>query len=94
MGEMSFDFPPDLRRWIETRLAEGRYADAQDYLRDLVRRDQEGLLPGREADEESPEYIAWVREKIAEGEASGIAEGDPREFIQSLIARRRARSDG
>ena len=36
MGEMSFDFPPDLRRWIDARVAEGRYADAEDYIRDLV----------------------------------------------------------
>jgi antitoxin ParD1/3/4 len=85
MGEMSFDFPPELRRWIEVRLAEGRYADAEDYVRDLIRRDQEGLLP------ETPEDVAWLREKIAEGLASGIVDRDPRDVIEDIIAERRAR---
>lgn len=83
MGEMSF--PPDLQRWIDLRLAEGRYADEADYVRDLVRRDQQGLLP------ESPEEIAWLREKIAEGEASGISDERPETIIANIIARRRAR---
>lgn len=80
MGEMSFDFPPELRRWIETRLAEGRYADAQDYVRDLIRRDQErtGLWE---------EDTARVRQLIEEGEASGISDVDPFELIESLIAK-------
>ena len=92
MGEMTFDFPPALRRWIEQRLAEGRFADEADYFRDLVRRDQEGLL-GEVAEEEpdSPEYIAWVREKIAEGEASGYIERDAREVLKEIIDERRAR---
>ncbi|HEX7712348.1 MAG TPA: type II toxin-antitoxin system ParD family antitoxin [Sphingomonadaceae bacterium] len=83
MGEMSF--PPDLRRWIDIRLADGRYADEADYFRDLVRRDQQGLLP------DSPEEIAWLREQIAEGEASGISDERPETIIDNIIARRRAR---
>jgi antitoxin ParD1/3/4 len=81
MGEMSFDFPPDLRRWIEVRLAEGRYADAQDYVRDLVRRDQERTVAWEEDS-------ARVRRLIEEGEASGILDEDPFEFIERLIAKR------
>lgn len=45
MGEMTFDFPPGLRRWVEQRLAEGRYVDEADYFRDLVRRDMKGAMP-------------------------------------------------
>jgi antitoxin ParD1/3/4 len=80
MGEMSFDFPPELRRWIEVRLAEGRYADAQEYVRDLVRRDQERASLWEED-------TARVRQLIEEGEASGISDVDPFEFIESLIAK-------
>lgn len=86
MGEMSFTFPPDLESWIELRLAEGRFADAADYVRDLVRRDQEGLV--MDPVEDTPEYIAWVREKIAEGEASGISDQDAFEFLDDLRAGR------
>ena len=80
MGEMSFDFPPDLRRWIDARVAEGRYADAEEYIRDLVRRDQDRASLWEED-------TARVRKLIEEGEASGISEIDPFEFIESLIAK-------
>lgn len=92
MGEMSFTFPPELESWIDMRVAEGRYADAAEYVRDLVRRDQEGLLPegGNEA-QETPEYIAWVREKVAEGFASGVIDRDPRDVLDEIVARRKAR---
>jgi antitoxin ParD1/3/4 len=83
MGEMSFDFPPELRRWIEVRLSEGRYADVQDYVRDLIRRDQErtGLWE---------EDTARVRQLIEEGEASGISDVGPFELIDSLIAKHKS----
>lgn len=87
MNEMTASFPPDLQRWIEMRLAEGRYADLADYLRYLVRRDQEGLIA---EPEDSPEYIAWVREKVAEGLASPIIDKDPRKIVEEIIARRHA----
>jgi len=93
MGEMTFNFPPALMRWIEAQVAEGRYADAADYLRDLVRRDSEGLLPELEEDsaEETPEYIAWVREKVAEGLASGVCDKDAFEVLDEIVANRKAR---
>jgi len=78
MGEMSF--PPDLRRWIEIRLAEGRYVDEADYVRDLIRRDQE-------AASQWEEDTARVRQLIEEGEASGISDEDPFELIERLIAK-------
>ena len=79
MGEMTFDFPPELHRWIEMRLAGGRYADVADYLRDLIRRDQDGLLP------ETSEDIAWVRERVAEGFASGRVEAEPENVLEEII---------
>ena len=88
MGEMTFDFPPDLRRWVEQRLAEGRYVDEADYFRDLVRRDQEGLLP---EEEETPEYVAWVREQVAIGLASGVCEKDAFEVLDEIRAKRESR---
>ncbi len=48
---LTIDFPPDLRAWIDYRLAEGRYIDAGEYLRDLIRRDMDGLLGARAAAE-------------------------------------------
>ena len=82
MTELSISVPPALERFLESRLAEGRYADAGDYLRDLIRRDQA----------ETDEDAAWVRARIAEGEASGYLEADARDVLKEIISRRRARS--
>lgn len=84
MGELSFNFPPDLQQWIEARLAEGRYADAGDYIRDLVRRDQERASLWEED-------TARVRKLIEEGEASGLSDEDPFALIERLVAKHQAR---
>jgi len=84
MGEISF--PPEIQQWIAARLAEGGYADEEDYFLDLIRRDMEDA-----AFPETPEEIAWVREKVAEGLASGISDERPETIIENIIARRRAR---
>ena len=44
---LTIDISSDLQAWINQRLAEGRHVDAGDYLRDLIRRDQEGTLGNR-----------------------------------------------
>lgn len=77
MTELSISVPPALERFVESRLAEGRYADAGDYLRDLIRRDQ------AEADDDA----TWVRARIAEGEASGYLEADARDVLKEIIAK-------
>ncbi len=33
--------PPTLLDWVEAQVRSGRYVDASDYLRDLIRRDQQ-----------------------------------------------------
>lgn len=93
MGEMTFNFPPALMQWIEAQVAEGRYADAAAYVRDLVRRDAEGLLgePDPDPAGETPEYIAWVREMVAEGLASGVCDKDAFEVLDEIVANRKAR---
>ncbi|QYU70551.1 hypothetical protein J4558_10715 [Leptolyngbya sp. 15MV] len=90
MGEMSFDFPPDLRRWIEEQVAAGHYADASDYVRDLILRDRLDRA-NEAAAEETPEYIAWVREKVAEGLASGVCDKDAFAVLDEIRAKREAR---
>ena len=80
MTDLSFSLPDDLAASLKSRLAEGRYADAGEYLRDLVRRDLEEAAD-----------TAWVRERVAEGLASGIIDKDPTEVIEDIIAERRAR---
>ena len=38
---MNVSLPDQLKGWAESRVAEGRYSSTSDYVRDLVRRDQE-----------------------------------------------------
>lgn len=81
MGDMTF--PPQLQQWIEARVAEGRYANAQDYLCDLVRRDQET----------AQDEIEWLREQIRIGKESGIIDREPEDILEEIIAERRARNN-
>lgn len=81
MAQLNISIPPALKSWIEHRITEGRYSSASDYLRDLVRRDQES----------EPDDIEWVKAMLAEGEASGISDEVPETIIENIIARRRAR---
>ncbi len=81
MAQLNISIPPALKSWIDHRVTEGRYSSASDYMRDLVRRDQES----------EPDDIEWVRAMLAEGEASGISGEEPGTIIENIIARRRAR---
>ena len=81
MTQLTITVPPALEEWVNARLSEGRYADADDYVRDLIRRDQEA-----EEDE-----TAWLREMIEEGLASGVVDADPREVIEQIIRERPAK---
>ena len=80
MTDLSFSLPPDLARRVESRIAEGEFADAGEYLLELIRRDLDEAADA-----------AWVREKIAEGEASGYLDASPKAIIEEIIAKRYAR---
>jgi antitoxin ParD1/3/4 len=82
MTDLSFSLPDDLAGPLRSRLADGPYSDASEYLLALVRRDLE-----------EAEDTAWVREKIAEGEASGFIERDAREVLREIMAEHRAGRD-
>ena len=80
MTDLSFSLPEDLAGPLKSRLADGRYADASEYLCALVRRDLEDAADA-----------AWVREKVAEGLASGFVDKHPSHVIEEIIANRQAR---
>jgi antitoxin ParD1/3/4 len=41
MATMNVSLPDPMKDWVEDRVKSGRYANASDYVRDLIRRDQE-----------------------------------------------------
>ena len=73
MAQMNVSIPDKLKGWAEARVAEGRYSSTSDYVRDLVRRDQE-----RE------EKMQALRAAIDEGRASGVSDRDPFDYLEEL----------
>jgi antitoxin ParD1/3/4 len=59
---MSFALPEALRAYVDQRVRSGQYGNTSEYLRDLIRRDQEEQARKR------------LRELIEEGLQSGPAE--------------------
>ena len=41
MATMNISLPDSLRAAVDNRIADGRFANASDYMRDLIRRDLE-----------------------------------------------------
>jgi len=41
MTTMNVSLPGAMKDWVEAQAASGRYSNASDYVRDLIRRDQE-----------------------------------------------------
>jgi antitoxin ParD1/3/4 len=41
MATMNVSLPDAMKEWVEQQVASGRYANASDLVRDLVRREQE-----------------------------------------------------
>lgn len=76
MAQLNISIPPALKSWIDHRVSEGRYSSASDYMRDLVRRDQES----------EPDDVEWVRAMLAEGEASGLIDKDAKQVLRDIIA--------
>jgi antitoxin ParD1/3/4 len=76
MAQMNVSLPEGLKAWAEARVAEGRYSSTSDYVRDLMRRDQEYA-----------EQLAALKAMIDEGLES--PETDTR--VQDIVAEYRAR---
>ncbi len=82
MATMNVSLPDPMKTWVEQQSAGGRYANASDYVRDLIRRDQarakaiakmqglvdEGLKSG-EGDRSMAEIKAEARSRAGVPEA-------------------------
>lgn len=77
MATMNVSLPDAMKSWVEDQAVTGRYSNASDYVRDLIRRDQERR-----------EKIAAMQVLIDESIASGISPKSMDEILQE--ARRRA----
>jgi antitoxin ParD1/3/4 len=41
MATMNVSLPDSMKEWVERQSDDGRYSNSSDYVRDLIRRDQE-----------------------------------------------------
>lgn len=76
MATMNISLPNAMKDWVEEQVASGRYANASDYVRDVLRRDQER---------------ADAREKFDQMVEQGLASGVVDISREDLLARMEAK---
>lgn len=59
MATMTVSVPDPMKNWVQGQVETGKYANASDYVRNLIRRDQE--------------KIEVLRRTLLEGERSGVS---------------------
>lgn len=83
MATMNISLPDPMKAWVEEQARSGRYANASDVIRDLIRQEQV-----------KADKIANMQRLIDEGRASGISDmtmADIRaEALSRIAARRKA----
>lgn len=82
MATMNVSLPDPMKEWVEAQSRTGRYSNASDYVRDLIRRDQE--RSGK---------IAHMQKLIDEGLASGISDKGMDEIFDNARARVETRNN-
>jgi antitoxin ParD1/3/4 len=74
MATMNISLPDPMKDWVNAQAESGRYANASDYVRDLIRQDQERA-----------DKVRQLQALIDQGLASGISEAS----IDDVLARAR-----
>lgn len=77
MATMNISLPDKMKTWVEDQAQSGRYGNASDYVRDLIRRDQE-----------RSDDLARLQALIDQGMKSGVSDKDFTGILNE--ARRRA----
>ncbi len=70
---MSFALPESMREYIDARVSAGNYGNTSEYIRDLVRRDQEEQ--GRKR------LLALIDEGLASGPGRPRTKADDKELL-------------
>lgn len=75
MATMNVSLPDPMKVWVEEQTSTGRYSNASDYVRDLIRRDQD-----------RQRAVAEIQALVDEGLASGPAQALD---VEAFIAKKR-----
>ena len=73
MATMTVSLPDAMKDWVEAQVETGRYGNSSDYVRDLVRRDQERA-----------EARAKLQQMVDSALASGIVEMSRDELLARM----------
>jgi len=76
LATMNVSLPDPMKEWVESRAETGRYANASDYVRDLIRKDQERA-----------DKIAAMQRLVDEGLESGVGRKSRDELFEEARAR-------
>ncbi len=63
MATMNVSLPDPMKEWVEAQIESGKYSGSSDYVRDLIRRDQE-----------YQEKLEALKGAIKEGLDSGVSD--------------------
>lgn len=83
MATMNVSLPKPMKEWVEAQTETGRYANASDYVRDLIRKDQE-----------RNDKISAMQRFVDEGLVSGISNRSMDEILADARARAEKQSPG
>ena len=81
MATMNISLPDKMKEWVEAQTETGRYANASDFVRDLIRKELE-----------KGKTKAWLEAEIEKGYASGFHESTVDEFFQSATSAAKAKA--
>lgn len=76
MATMNISLPDAMKNWVEAQAASGRYSNASDVVRDLIRREQERA-----------DKIAVMQQVVDEGRASGLSQMSVEDIIGAARAK-------
>ncbi|VAW62470.1 hypothetical protein MNBD_GAMMA09-3733 [hydrothermal vent metagenome] len=69
MATLNISLPDEMRIWIDSQVSSGRYANASDYMRDLIRNNQT--------------ETELIRLALLEGELSGESDLSIKDIIKA-----------
>lgn len=75
MATMNISLPDTMKGWVEAQSSDGFYSNTSDYIRDLIRRDQD-----------RKSKIAQMQALITEGIESGVGTRSKSELLKDARA--------
>lgn len=81
MATMNVSLPDPMKDWVQDQIESGKFSNASDYVRDLIRQDQDRL-----------EKLKALQDAITKGLESGVSDKSMNEILKQ--ARQQAASTG